>query len=156
MGALDENAAVSLLKAVLTQTSVASTTGINVRYGSTAPTGSAAMTELPNGGGYATGGSNCSFTTPTTSGGGATSSNSTVLSNTNGSGSSWSIVGLELWDRAGTPVRWMYGTWTGEPVSVAIGNTFQVASGAVVASMVLPASMRAQTLPVRRLRLAPR
>jgi hypothetical protein len=132
MGALDQNAAVALLKAVLTQTSAASTTGINVRYGSTAPTGSTAMTETPNGGGYVTGGSNCSFTTPTTSGGGATSSNTTVLSNTNSSGSAWSIVGIELWDRAGTPVRWMYGTWTGQPVTIAIGNTFQVAGSAIV------------------------
>jgi hypothetical protein len=134
MSALDQNAAVALLKAVLTQTSVASTTGINVRYGSTAPTGSSNMTELPGGGGYTTGGSNCSWTTPTTSGGGGTSSNTTVLSNTNSSGSSWSIVGIELWDRAGSPVRWMYGTWTGEPVAVAIGNTFEVASGAIVAT----------------------
>jgi hypothetical protein len=134
MGALDQNAAVALLKAVLTQTSVASTTGINVRYGSTAPTGSSNMTELASGGGYATGGANCSWTTPTTSGGGGTSSNSTVLSNTNSSSGSWSIVGLELWDRAGTPLRWMYGEWTGEPVAVAIGNTFQVAAGALVAT----------------------
>jgi len=135
MGALDQNAAVALLKAILTQTSVASTTGINVRYGSTTPSGSANMTELPNGGGYNTGGSNCSFTTPVTSGGGGTSSNSTVLSATNSSASPWSIVGLELWDRAGTPVRWMYGTWTGSPVAIAVGNTFQVAAGAIVASM---------------------
>jgi hypothetical protein len=135
MGALDQNAAVALLKAILTQTSVASTTGINVRYGSSAPTGTTAMTELPNGGGYNTGGFNCSFTTPTTSGGGATSSNTTVLSATNSSSGAWSLVGLELWDRAGTPVRWMYGTWTGQPVAIAIGNTFQVASGAVVTTM---------------------
>lgn len=62
-------------------------------------------------------------------------SNSTTLSWTNGSGSSWTINGIELWDRAGTPLRWMFGTWTGAPITVANGNTFQVAAGGIAVSI---------------------
>jgi hypothetical protein len=133
MGAVDQNRAVTVLGAMLAQNTAGATAGINVRLGTTAPTGSAAMTQL-TGTGYTAGGTACTFATPTTSGGGAVASNTTVLSWTNGSGSSWSVVGIELWDQAGTPLRWMYGTWTGQPVVIANGNAFQVSAGAIVPS----------------------
>lgn len=43
-----------------------------------------------------------------------------------------SIYGLEIWT-SGTrkDTRWWWGTWTGAPISVASGNTFQVAVNAI-------------------------
>lgn len=135
MAAIDQNQAVQLMKAILAQASCEATTGINTRLGTTAPNGTTAMTQL-SGTGYTAGGTATTFGTPTTSGGGATAANTTVLTWTNSSGSSWSIVGIELWDQAGTPLRWMWGSWTGQPVTIANGNTFQVAAGAIVGTLV--------------------
>jgi hypothetical protein len=96
-----------------------SVTGISTRLTTTSPTASSAGTELTGGSGYTTGGT----------------TTITVLTWTNASGGSWSIVGIELWDQAGTPIRWLFGLWTGQPVSIANGNTFQVAAGAVTVSL---------------------
>jgi hypothetical protein len=46
-------------------------------------------------------------------------------------------VGLEIWDTAGTPLRHLFGTWTGQPVNVNNGNTFQVAATGITVSLVL-------------------
>jgi len=109
---------------------------MKVRLNSTASTASAYGTEL-SGTGYTAGGS--SITTSST----ASSSGSSVtlpamaagLSWTNGSGSSWSIVSLDLTDNAGTPVRSWFGNFNGQPISVANGNTFQVAQNAITVSL---------------------
>jgi hypothetical protein len=130
MGALDQTQATQLLKAILTQTSTSSTTGMTTRLGSTVPTGTSTMTELSNGDGYTSGGTNTTWNTPSA----GSSTNSTALSWT-ASGTSWTIEGVEVWDRAGTPLRWMYGSWTGEPISIANGNTFAVASAAMTATL---------------------
>lgn len=106
------------------------------RLNSTASTASAYGTQL-TGTGYTAGGS--SITTSST----ASSSGSAVtlpamaagLSWANGSGSSWSIVSLDITDNAGTPVRAWYGSFTGQPVSVANGNTFAVAQNACSVSL---------------------
>lgn len=103
--------------------------GWKMRLGSTAPTVSAAMTEL-TGTGYTAGGT--AITSNTVSAAACTLPVSTTTW-TNGSGSAWSIVGLEIWDTAGTPLRWIWGLWNGQPISVAISNTFQVAAGGVTA-----------------------
>jgi len=128
MAALTTIQAAALLKASLGVATLTAFSGsAKIRLTTTAPTATTAGTEL-SGSGYTAGGTAVSFNT--------TSSNSTTgptstISWTNASGSTWSIVGIEIWDSAGTPVRWWFGTWTGQPISVANGNTFTVSTGAV-------------------------
>ena len=97
-----------------------------VRLNSTSSTATAAGTEL-TGTGYTAGGpafteSQTAITSPTNS---ITLPKTTVLSWTNSSGSAWSIQSLDITDSAA--VRTWWGDFTGAPVSVANGNTFQVA-----------------------------
>jgi hypothetical protein len=131
MAAIVTAQANTLIGAILAQNSAEASTSINTRLTTTAPTASAAGTELTGGSGYTTGGTTTSWNAAS----GGSTTNTTVLTWTNGSGSTWSIVGIELWDNAGTPLRWMFGEWTGEPVSIAIGNTFQVAAGAITVQL---------------------
>lgn len=99
-----------------------------MKLGSSAPTNTSVMTEITSGGGYVTGGQ--TFTAVA-----VTIANpvfpASALSWINSSAGVWLIVGLEVVD--GAPLRWLFGSWTGQPVSVAIGNTFQVAASAVTA-----------------------
>ena len=129
MACFDQTQANSVLNAVLRQTSVASTTGIKLRLGTSAPTATSNMTELSSSG-YTTGGTVMTFNAASA----AATSNSSSASWTNG-GTTWSLVGVELWDQAGSPLRWMWGTWTGQPISVANGNTFQIAAAGVAISL---------------------
>jgi hypothetical protein len=85
------------------------------------------MTELGGGTGYTTGGTVTTFAVASAE----ASSNTSTMSWTNGSGGGWTIVGIELWDEAGSPVRWLFGTWIGQPISVANGNSFAVATGGI-------------------------
>jgi hypothetical protein len=103
------------------------TTAAHVRLGSTAPASTTNMTELPGGSGYTTGGSTAVFSMAAS---GKAQGPGTALSWTN-TGATWSIVGIEIWDAAATPLRWFWGTWTGQPISVANGNTFSVATNAI-------------------------
>src|SRR6266487_2417968 len=48
-------------------------------------------------------------------------------------GTAWSTASLEIVDSV--PVRVWYGNWNGQPISVATGNTFQVAAEAIVATL---------------------
>ena len=96
------------------------------RLNSTSSTATAAGTEL-TGTGYTAGGqafteSQTAITSPTNS---ITLPKTTVLSWTNSSGSAWSIQSLDIVDS--TALRTWWGDFTGAPVSVANGNTFQVA-----------------------------
>ena len=134
MAALDSTEASALLNAILRQQATASTTGINLRLGSTSPSGSSDMTELPNGNGYVTGGTACTFGAAAIVSGIPTSYNTSVLTWTNTSGG-WTINGIELWDQAGTPNRWMWGTWIGAPISVANGNSFAVPASGIIATL---------------------
>lgn len=105
-------------------------TATHIRLGTNAPTATAAMTELGGGTGYTTGGASITWNTASA----AATSNSNTVSWTN-SGSSWSLVGLEIWDTAGTPLRHLFGTWTGQPITVANGNTFQLAAAGCSVSL---------------------
>jgi hypothetical protein len=55
-----------------------------------------------------------------------------VITITNGSGGSWSIVGLDVTDSTGA--RSMFGNFNGQPIAVANGNGFQVAANGISAS----------------------
>ena len=115
-----------MLNAILRQTATSSTTGIKTRLGVNNPTATVNMTEL-TGTGYTAGGTVMTFAAASSQ----ASSNTSTASWTNGSGSTWTINGIELWDQAGSPVRWLFGSWTGAPISVANGNSFSVAAGGV-------------------------
>lgn len=119
------------MKAILNNVAYTTVTATNLRLGTNTPTATSNMTELGGGTGYTTGGSSITWNTVSA----AATSNSNTVSWTN-SGTSWSLVGLEIWDTAGTPLRHLWGTWTGQPITVANGNTFQVSPAAVQVSLV--------------------
>jgi hypothetical protein len=55
-----------------------------------------------------------------------------AISWTNGSGTTWTITGAEIWDSAGSPVRWWWGLWnSGVPISVPSSAQFQVNTGGI-------------------------
>ncbi len=130
-GLLDQTQALQVLNAILSQVTVVSSGGIFVRLGSNAPTASTRMTELPNSGGYTTGGQVCLFNSASS----ATSTNSSTLTWTNTGTLPWLIVGVELWDRAIQPVRWLQADWNGNPVRIAPGNSFVILPGGLDISM---------------------
>lgn len=109
-------------------------TAMKVRLNSTASTAAAAGTELANGGGYTTGGQAVPAASAASAAGSAvTLPASSALSWTNSSGGAWSIVSMDLTSSAGT--RTWFGNFNGQPISVAAGNTFQIAVGAVSISL---------------------
>jgi hypothetical protein len=108
-------------------------TAMKVRLNSTASTASAAGTEL-TGTGYTAGGTAVPAASAASSAGSAVTLPATsALSWTNGSGGAWSIVSMDLTSSAGT--RCWFGNFNGQPVSVANGNTFQVAVAGVSISL---------------------
>ena len=132
MAMFDVNDATAILAAILTDSPYTTVTATHIRLGTNTPTATADMSELGGGSGYTTGGAAISWNAVSS----AATSNSNAVSWTN-SGSSWSLVGLEIWDIAGTPLRHLFGTWTGQPVTVNSGNTFQVAIAGISVSLVL-------------------
>jgi hypothetical protein len=101
-----------------------------MRLDSTVATASAAGTQL-TGTGYTAGGTALGASSASSSGSNVTLPAATTTW-TNGSGSAWTIDSLDITDAAN--VRTWWGTWNGEPISVANGNSFQVAANAVTAS----------------------
>lgn len=108
-------------------------TAMKVRLNSAASTASAAGTEL-TGTGYTAGGTVVPAASTASSAGSAVTLPATsALSWTNGSGGAWSIVSMDLTSSAGT--RTWFGNFTGQPIAVANGNTFQIAVAAVSISL---------------------
>lgn len=129
MAAIVQAQANKILDATLGTTALTAFSGAaKVRLTTTAPTATAAGTELTGGSGYTTGGSTIVFSAASA---GATTGGTSAVSWTNASGGAWSIVGVEIWDSAGSPIRWWFGNFTGQPISVANGNTFQIAIAAI-------------------------
>lgn len=131
MAMFDQTDATNILKAILNNTAYTTVAATNLRLGTNTPTATAAMTELGGGTGYTTGGSSITWNTASA----ASTSNSNTISWTN-SGSTWTLVGLEIWDTAGTPLRHLWGTWSGQPITVLNGNTFQVSAAGISVSLV--------------------
>jgi hypothetical protein len=123
MGFMDQARTTSILSGIMTGGTVTFPLVLKLKLGSTSPTSTSNMTEL-SGTGYTTGGNTVTWGTTTAA---VNAGPAVAQSWTNGSGGAWTINGLEIWDTAGTPLRWIQGSWNGAPVSVAIGNTFQVA-----------------------------
>lgn len=106
---------------------------MKLRLHTTASSGASAGTEVPNGSGYTTGGIASNTQSTASSAGSSVTLPATTspFSWTNGSGSSWSLVSLELTDNVS--LRVWYGNWTSQPIVVGIGNTFAVAVAAITA-----------------------
>ena len=128
MACIDQTDATNLLAAILNASAYSTVASTNLRLGVTAPNAVTNMTELSSSG-YTPGGQAITWNTVLA----AATSNSGAVSWTNGSGGSWSLVGLEVWDT--TPARHLYGTWTGQPVNVSAGNTFQVAAAGIAVAL---------------------
>jgi hypothetical protein len=126
----DQSDAGNILAVILNDTAYVTVTATHLRLGTTIPTATSDMTELSGGSGYTTGGSVITWNAVSA----AATSNSGTVSWTN-TGSGWSIAGLEIWDTAGTPLRHLFGSWTGQPISVATGDTFQVSPAAIAVSL---------------------
>lgn len=126
----DQAIATSLLALLLNDTAFSAVSATNILLGTNAPNATTDMTQLSSAG-YPTGGSAITWNTVSS----AATSNSDTVSWTNTGSSSWSLVGLEIWNSAAT-TRYLWGTWSGEPVTVAVGNTFQVSPAAITASLV--------------------
>jgi hypothetical protein len=103
---------------------------MKLRYNSALSTASAAGTEL-TGTGYTPGGAALGQSTAS-SGGSAVTLPASSVTITNGSGGAWSIASLDVTD--GSAVRGWWAPFNGQPISVAIGNSFQVAANAISAS----------------------
>lgn len=107
---------------------------MKVQLTSDAPTASSEGTQLTAGTGYTTGGQAVPAASSASSNGSSVTLPATsAMSWTNG-GTTWSIVGFNLVDNAATTRSW-FGTFTGQPISVANGNTFQIAIGGITLSL---------------------
>jgi hypothetical protein len=116
-----------------TQLTALAASAMKLKLTSTASTGASSGTEL-TGSGYTAGGtafSDIASSQVSSSGSNVLLPKTTAFTWTNASGGAWSIVSLELTD--GSATRVWYGNWNGQPVSVANGNTFQVAAQAITA-----------------------
>lgn len=131
MAMFDQSDANRVLNAECNATNYTAATTVKTRLGTNAPTATVNMTEL-SGTGYTTGGTVMTFNAASA----AATSNASTASWTNGSGGTWSIVGLETWGNEGTPLRHLFGSWTGQPISIANTNTFQVAAAGISISLV--------------------
>jgi len=127
----DQADATRVLNAEVHATNYTAATTVKTLLGTSAPSATVNMTEL-TGTGYTTGGTVMTFNAASA----AATSNSSTASWTNGSGGSWSIVGIEIWGNEGTPLRHLFGSWTGQPISVANTNSFAVAAAGVTLSLV--------------------
>lgn len=136
MAAIDQAMVSKILNSTTSATAFTTlTTGFKVRLNSTASTAAASGTEIGSGGGYTTGGqtSTAPFASTSAAGSAVTIPNTAILTWTNSSAGTWSIVSLDLMDGGGT--RTWFGNFTGQPISVAIGNTFQIAVNAISISL---------------------
>lgn len=89
------------------------------------------------GAGYVAGGQSGNFGGAVTAGGaGPTSQGMTAAAALSWTaGTNWVITGFELWDNAGTKLRWWFGTFTGGNVTVNNGQVMQIAQNAISVSL---------------------
>jgi hypothetical protein len=93
-------------------------------------------TELSGTGGYTTGGAtmgaNPTFGTFSAGTPAAVSNNTSISWSATGT---WStVVGIEIWDTAGSPLRYLQGTVTSNITGVVNGDTVQFAAGSITAN----------------------
>lgn len=106
----------------------ATTSPVRIRLMTANGSASAAGTELTSGGSYVAG-TGQSLTAALPAGANTTGSVTTTSAVVFSNMPSCTIVGIEIWDSAGTPVRKWFGTITS--TVVAAGNTLQFNSGSI-------------------------
>lgn len=119
----------ALLNLLLRGTALTVVTPIKARLMTANGSDSANGTELGTSGGYTAGGATITFGSAAS---GGTISNTAAVTWTNMPATT--IVGLELWDSTGTPVRLWWGTLASSK-TVASGDTFEFAIGAVTCTI---------------------
>ena len=136
MAAIDQAMVSKMLNSTTSATAFATLTApFKVRLNSTASTAAAAGTELTNGTGYVTGGqtSTAPFASVSSAGSAVTIPNTAVLSWTSSGSNFLTIVSMDL--VSADPTRTWFGNFNGQPISVANGNTFQIALNAITISL---------------------
>ena len=98
MAMFDQTDAGRVMNAELNATNYTAATTVKTRLGTSAPTATANMSEL-TGTGYTAGGTVMTFNAASA----AATSNSSSASWTNGSGGTWSLVGIEIMGERGHP-----------------------------------------------------
>lgn len=111
---------------------VASTAPIRCRYMTANGSSTTAGTELATSAGYTsgTGAPSVTFAAASTTTGQAVSNSAVSTTNMPAA----TVVGVELWDSAGTPVRKWWGALTASKTTV-LGDTFTIASGSLTATL---------------------
>ncbi len=112
---------------------VATVTGVRVRLMTTNGTGTTNGTELASGGSYVAGSGLGPLTMAASA---VVSANAQAASNvavTQSNMPAATIVGIEVWDSATTPIRKWYGAITSK--TTAAGDTLSFASGAITAAL---------------------
>jgi hypothetical protein len=114
---------------------VAPTTPLKLRLDTAVGSETAGGTEQGTSAGYTAGGLTLGaspFSVPTYSAGSASNSNANVVTWTNMPATT--ITSCEIWDSAGSPLRWFWGTLTSS-VTTNLGDTLSFAAGSIVPSM---------------------
>ena len=133
MGALDQTHANAILDASFDRSgaSVRLSTGpMKCRLMTANGSATANGTELATSGGYTSGTGAPSFTTAAASGGSEASNSAVTATNMPAT----TIVGVEVWDSAGTPARKWWGQLTVNRTTNS-GDTFTIASGSLTAAL---------------------
>lgn len=131
MGALVQAHANNIIDAsVATATFTASVAPIRCRLMTANGSATAAGTELATSGGYTAGTGAPSVTFAAASAGSAASNSAVTITNMPAT----TIVGVELWDSAGTPLRKWWGALTASKTTNP-GDTFSIASGSLTVAL---------------------
>lgn len=128
MSNLTDVAESNTLKWLLGQATTAPTTPLESRLMTANGTDAAAGTEAANAGGSAYAPLDVTWAAES----GGASNNSATLSYVNMP--AVTVVGLELWDAAATPLRWWHGALTA-PKTLNLGDTFEIPAGDLDLSM---------------------
>jgi len=132
MPGLDAAHAANLVDGSLGTAAFVATTGpIHVRYMTANGSATANGTELATSGGYTSGAGapTVTFASASTTTGQAASNSAVSTTNMPAT----TVVGVELWDSAGTPKRKWWGALTASKTT-ASGDTFTIASGSLTAT----------------------
>lgn len=131
MGALVQAHANNIIDASLATASFTASTGsIKCRLMTANGSATSAGTELATSGGYTSGTGAPAVTFASASGGSAASNSAVTVTNMPAT----TIVGVELWDSAGTPLRKWWGALTASKTTNS-GDTFSIASGSLTAAL---------------------
>jgi hypothetical protein len=129
---IDQNRTTSLLNSIMSgSTWPVVPVSWKLKLMQTNGSGTANGTELTGATGYTAGGATMTAWT-TISGTTANITGPVAAVSWTNSGATWTAVaGIEIWDTAGTPLRWFWGPLSGGAVTVNAGNTLQFAIGSI-------------------------